>query len=475
MLNPTRVLEKALYFTTQTLQKTVPYADNNTFLNGIYAPVTQEVTVFDLQVEGEIPTVLNGMLTRIGPNPMQVKNPAAYHWFLGDGMVHAVKLQAGRALWYRNRYIGVDSVQKTLKRPLLAGARHGIYDTVNTNVFGHAGKIYALVEAGACPVELDTELNSIKHGLFESPLNQGYTAHPHCDPQTGELHAICYDALALNVLRYVVIDPQGQVRRNLKIPVSGSPMVHDCAITQSSVIILDLPVGFSVQAAVKGGALPYCWRPKKTARVGLLPREGQADDIRWFEVDACFSFHIANAFDMDNGDTIIDLVVHEKMFDRSTNGPEADGSKVTLERWTLPARGKHVQRKVMSNTPQEFPRIDERLVGQPHRYVYSISMDSRLDSTTPNLLQRCDMQTGQIESHSYGHAKMTSEAVFVPKSDTSAEADGWLISYVHDLNGGDSQLVILDSQKLGQSPQAVIHLGAHVPMGFHASWIADVV
>ena len=73
MLNPTRVLEKALYFTTQTLQKTVPYADNNTFLNGIYAPVTQEVTVFDLQVEGEIPTVLNGMLTRIGPNPMQVK------------------------------------------------------------------------------------------------------------------------------------------------------------------------------------------------------------------------------------------------------------------------------------------------------------------------------------------------------------------------------------------------------------------
>ena len=263
MLNPTRVLEKALYFTTQTLQKTVPYADNNTFLNGIYAPVKQEVTVFDLQVEGEIPTVLNGILTRIGPNPMQVKNPAAYHWFLGDGMVHAVKLQAGRALWYRNRYIGVDSVQKTLKRPLLAGARHGIYDTVNTNVFGHAGKIYALVEAGACPVELDTELNSIKHGLFESPLNQGYTAHPHCDPQTGELHAICYDALALNVLRYVVIDPQGQVRRNLKIPVSGSPMVHDCAITQSSVIILDLPVGFSVQAAVKGGALPYCWRPKK--------------------------------------------------------------------------------------------------------------------------------------------------------------------------------------------------------------------
>lgn len=473
MSSTTRLFEKGAVKLLSRLQHRKRYGADNTFLQGVFAPVTQEVEVTTFEVEGEIPVGLSGLLTRMGPNPMQVSNPQAYHWFLGDGMVHGLRLDAGKAIWYRNRYIGVDSVQQRLGRPKAAGKRRGVIEVVNTNLVQHAGQLWALVEAGPYPVALDDQLNSVKHGLFHSPVELGYTAHPHRDPDTGELFAVCYDALAHNTLRYLVIDPAGEVRRNIRIPVQHGPMIHDCALTQSSVVIFDLPVTFSLKSAVQGAAFPYAWNRKHPARVGLMPREGQPQDIRWFDVEACFSFHTCNAFDLPNGDTVIDLVVHDQMFHRSTRGPETDLSRVRLERWTLCARQNKIVRKVISGNSQEFPRMDERLTSKPYQYCYSVTTGGRLDQPCENMLLQHDMNTGTVRSHHYGTNKFSSEVVFVPKSPDAAEDDGWLLSYVHDLDCGNTQVVILDSRHIGGAPQAVIHLPVHVPMGFHATWVSS--
>ena len=42
---------------------------------------------------------------RYGANP---RTPSA-HWFTGEGMLHAVRLEDGRAAWYRNRYVRTES------------------------------------------------------------------------------------------------------------------------------------------------------------------------------------------------------------------------------------------------------------------------------------------------------------------------------------------------------------------------------
>lgn len=42
----------------------------------------------DLAVEGTLPAALNGVYLRNGPNPF-FKPVAGYHWFDGDGLVHA--------------------------------------------------------------------------------------------------------------------------------------------------------------------------------------------------------------------------------------------------------------------------------------------------------------------------------------------------------------------------------------------------
>lgn len=83
---------------------TDPAPVRNIYLEGNFAPVTEEVTAVDLDVSGAVPPALAGRYVRTGPNPVDA-DPANHHWFVGDGMVHGVRLLDGRAEWYRNRYV----------------------------------------------------------------------------------------------------------------------------------------------------------------------------------------------------------------------------------------------------------------------------------------------------------------------------------------------------------------------------------
>lgn len=102
-------------------------------------------------------------------------------------MVHGVRLQGGRALWYRNRWIRSTAVSQALGEAPAPGPRQRS-DTVNTNVLGHAGKTWALVEAGGYPVELDDDLSTVAHNPFEGSLKGSFSAHPHRDTEIGRAH-----------------------------------------------------------------------------------------------------------------------------------------------------------------------------------------------------------------------------------------------------------------------------------------------
>jgi len=105
-------LSKSIQYGAEILHQRIPYSHENPYLEGIFAPERQEHFSTDLKVEGQIPAELDGALMRIGPNPITVKNPRNYHWFTGDGMLHALRLKGGEAHWYKSSYIGSASVQK---------------------------------------------------------------------------------------------------------------------------------------------------------------------------------------------------------------------------------------------------------------------------------------------------------------------------------------------------------------------------
>src|ERR1700734_3143664 len=93
------------------------------FLEGPFAPVTEEVTAVDLPVTGQVPAALNGRYLRNGPNPMGLEDPN-YHWFTGGGRGPGVRRRAGRAGWSRNRWVRSRAVAQARGEPWPGGPVH---------------------------------------------------------------------------------------------------------------------------------------------------------------------------------------------------------------------------------------------------------------------------------------------------------------------------------------------------------------
>jgi carotenoid cleavage oxygenase len=449
---------------------TQPRTSTNRFLAGNFAPVSDEVEAFDLPVHGRIPEELEGRLLRIGPNPVTPPDPRTYHWFLGSGMVHGVRMRNGRAEWYRNRFVRSDGVTDAKGWPRTPGPRHGMGDgTANTNVIGHDARTFAIVEAGGLPVELTYDLDTMRMNDWEGTLPGSFTAHPKRDPATGELHAMVY-YWEWDYVQYVVVGTDGRVRRTVDVPVPGKPMMHDCAITESQVVVLDLPVTFDLDAAMSGApTMPYTWDPDYGARVGLLPRDATSGtETRWCEVELCYVYHPLNAYDLPDGRVVCDVVRHPRMFDTERNGPD-EGSPV-LVRWTIDPASGRVYEETIDERGQEFPRHDERRLGRRHRYGYCAAFGEGVEHG-PAL--KHDLERGTTEVHDFGSGRVTLEPVFVPRSDDAAEDDGWVMSYVYDAKTDTSDVVILHAQDFAGDPVAMISLPQRVPFGFHGNWVPD--
>jgi len=442
------------------------------YLSGLHRPMAEELTLTDLPVTGVIPKALDGRYLRIGPNPI-APDPAGYHWFIGDGMVHGLRLQGGRALWYRNRWIRSTAVAQAMGVSPAPGPRHGLFDTVNTNVVDIAGRAFALVEAGSYPVELSQDLGEQAYNPFDGGLTGSFTAHPHRDPLTGEWHAICYEALDWTTVRHVAIDRQGRVIREEPITVQHGPSIHDSAITDRFVVILDLPVTFSMEAVMAGQKFPYRWNPDHSARVGLLPRQGTDADVIWCEVEPSYVFHVANAYDLPDGQAAVDVCAFDTMFDGDADGPDAPSRG--LERWTIDPVARKVAIRTLDPSPQEFPRCDERRFGQPYRYVYSLAVpDTVADMFQPSKgLYRHDLELGTRELHRFGPDCHPGEFAFAPASPSGPEDEGWLMGLVIDAVADTTDLVILDAQNFTGEPVARVHLPHRAPPGFHGNWIAS--
>jgi carotenoid cleavage dioxygenase-like enzyme len=281
--------------------------ESNQFLSGNFAPVSSETATERLRVRGQIPGHLDGRLLRIGPNPVGLVDSESYHWFTGTGMVHGIRIREGRADWYRSRFTVNSNDAPAMHRVPIPGPGDG-YGAVNTHVTQIAGRVYALVEAGALLIELDEGLESVRRSDFGGALKGGFTAHPKLDPLTGEVLALCYKAGRKDV-HYVVVDADGRAKTRSAIPIQSGPLIHDVGFTKRFVIVLDLPVNFQPTRAQT--RFPYVWNEQHAARVGLLPRDGNLEQLKWFDAPTCFVFHFVNAYEND-GKVIADVMRHPR-------------------------------------------------------------------------------------------------------------------------------------------------------------------
>jgi carotenoid cleavage dioxygenase len=432
------------------------------YLRGNFAPVMEEVTEFDLPLEGAIPPQLRGLYVRNGPNP---KSGESIHWFVGDGMVHGVRLESGKAKWFRNRWVRTRVFEEDAELVQPDGTIDHTVAVANTNIIGHAERIFALVES-SFPTEMTTKLETVGVNDLDGRLRTAMTAHPKLCPRTGELHFFGYSPFP-PYLTYHRLDASGALVQSEVIDIPGPTMMHDFAITERHVIFMDLPITFSLERAMSGKSFFYEWNDDYGARLAVMPRGGANADVRWFEIEPCYVFHPLNAFD-DGDRIVVDVVRYPELW---RGGPDSF-TAASLHRWTIDTKAGKVGEQPLDDRPVEFPRIDERLTGQPHRYGYAVSNVANVGEQ-PMHLVKYDLATGKTEVHDFGEGRAPAEGVFVPESDRAGEAEGFVLSYVYDEGRNTSDLVILDAASFGSKPVATIHLPQRVPFGFHGNWIAD--
>jgi carotenoid cleavage dioxygenase len=434
------------------------------FLAGNYAPVTEEVTAFDLPVEGAIPAELNGRFLRNGPNPKSGTSP---HWFLGDGMIHGVELRDGKANWYRNRWVRTRAFTEDASFIGADGTVDRRVGVNNTHVIAHAGKILALVES-SFPVEMTRELDTVGVFGYAGKLYSAMTAHPKLCPLTGELHFFGYHFFP-PYLTYNRVDAAGHLVQSEDIDVPGPTMIHDFNLTENHVVFMDLPIVFDLELAMQG-TMPYRWDDDYGARLGVMPRGGGNADVEWYDIDPCYVFHPLNAYEHNGGaQIVIDAARYRELWRGDSSGFE----RASLHRFTIDRPAKKVLEEGLDDRPVEFPRLDDRRVGLTNRYGWATQTFGADHPMSGGAIVKYDLERQTSSAHDFGKGRVPSEGVFVARGADVAEDDGYVLAYVYDAARDSSDFVVLSGSDPTAPPLATVPLPQRVPFGFHGSWVAD--
>lgn len=470
---------------------TEPTEPFNYFLAGNFAPVRDEHTSPDLEAIGAIPADLKGHFLRIGPNPYYIPNVEKYHLFDGDGMLHQVQFENGKAT-YRNKFVDSAGLRAERKKGTWIWRGMGeMADVIasgeipeegmsknlaNTAVVFHNKTLYALVESDKPHIIDLPSINTVGETDFDGGLTHAFTAHPKVDVKTGEMMTFGYSPFP-PYLTYSVVDKDSKFVHTAPIDLPKGVMMHDCAITEKHTIFLDLPVTFDVERGMSGGDM-MAWEPENGSRIGIVQRMGNNADVKWFDIRTAMIFHVANAW--EDGDEVVmqasrsdytDITGVQEMAVANEGGSASDHLGLLYEYRFNMKTGTSTER-CMDKTGAhhcDFTRINDDYVGYKNRYVYAACFCLPRPNMFHELIKYDDV-SGDIQVHNFGDGVFGGEAIFAPRDGSSSEDDGYVICFTYDENTEQSECRVIDAQNFDGPPVARIQIPSRVPFGFHAGW-----
>jgi carotenoid cleavage dioxygenase len=451
------------------------------YLEGNYAPIQTEIVAERLPLAyGRLPEDLAGMFVRTGSNP-RFEPPGRYHWFDGDGMLHAITFEDGHAT-YRNKYVQTAG----LERDLAAGrALHkGIMeppdgpwkDTANTDLVFHNGKLLALWWlSGAAHQIRVPDLETLGTWDFDGTLECNMGAHAKVDPRTGEMAFIDYGPKP-PYLRYGVVGASGAVEHLTAIELPGFRLQHDIALTQSHAVLFDMSMTWD-PTALTAGRMKLEFFPELPSRIGLIRRRGRGDEVRWFEVEPFFMYHTISAY--EEGDEVV--LVGCRIADPTARTHLGRGGREApllghlrlepcLHEWRLNVRTGASRETQLDDRLAEFPRINDARIGSKARYSYHGRM-----TPAPTLLfdgiVKYDLETGAADELSYPDGWYGGEPSFAAARDAAQEDGGYVLTFVAEEATGRSELYVIDAATLEIA--ARVEIPQRVPTGYHTRWISE--
>lgn len=460
--------------------------DNPYMLDG-YAPVDTEITAEDLEVIGEIPADLNGLYVRNGPNPKYRPN-GRYHWFDGDGMLHALHFRDGTAT-YRNRWVETTGYSHDVEagQALYAGMmedtshnpdnRHfrKLKDNANTDVVFHNGNLLAMWYLAGEAYKIDPlTLETLGTENWDGAHQGCVSAHAKIDERTGEFMFFDYGPTA-PYMSYGVVSADGVLKHFVPVPLPGARMPHDMWITENYSILMDLPLYADPEVA-KTGRHKLIFDRDLPSRFAVIPRYGATEDVRWFEAEPCYAYHTINAWE-EGDELVLDFcrTRQPKPPSRPISGPlESVLEYLRLDaqfyRYRFNLKTGSVTEGPIDDLNTEFPVINTEYLGRKSRYAYNVAIENGYTLLFEGLV-KYDNETGSSTRFDFGDGRWGSEAPFAPRPNAGAEDDGYLVSFVYDANRDRSEAVVLDAATMEEACRVLIP--QRVPHGFHACWVPE--
>ncbi|MFN7151623.1 MAG: carotenoid oxygenase family protein, partial [Microthrixaceae bacterium] len=317
-------------------------------------------------------------------------------------------------------------------------------------------------------------LDTVGEYDFDGRLRGAMTAHPRLDPRTGEMFFFAYSVFE-PVIRYYVVDASGTLVHRAKIELPAPVMMHDFVITEQHAVFLDSPIVFDVANLGKGPMVQ--WRPENGTRIGVMPRHGTAEEVRWFEIDPGHVQHFWNGW--VEGDRIefsgTRFEHPEFGIDGATPLDEStvdDTPPYPTRFWVDLAAGTAGWEQT-DDLGGDFARFNDDHDGVRSRFHYmSAVLDTQRRLGDFDTIVRYDDATGERQVWNAGPDGHVGESVFAADPSGTAEDDGWLLNAVFDDASGRTDLCVLDAHDVAAGPIARVHLTHRMPFGFHANWFA---
>ncbi|KAK4435577.1 putative carotenoid cleavage dioxygenase 4, chloroplastic [Sesamum alatum] len=486
-----------------------PSLDPRYVLSDNFAPVDELPPTECQVVEGSLPPSLDGAYIRNGPNP-QFLPRGPYHLFDGDGMLHAIRISRGKATLcsryvktykYKvesekgfpvipNVFSGFNGLSASAARGAVTAARvlAGQFNPINgiglanTSLALIGGRLYALGESDlpySVKVDRNGEIHTLGRHDFDGQLMMSMTAHPKTDAQTGETFAFRYGPVP-PFLTFFRINANGEKQQDVPIFSMTSPsFLHDFAITKKYAIFNEIQIGMNPLELMAGGS-PVAANPGKVPRIGVIPRYAKDEsEIRWFEVPGFNVIHAINAWDEDDGNSIV--MVAPNILSVEHTLERMDLIHASVEKVKIDLRTGVVSRHPVSTRNLDFGVINPAFVGKKHKYMYAavgdpmpkISGVVKLDVS----MSEGDRRDCIVGSRMFGAGCFGGEPFFVarqPDDPNAEEDDGYVITYVHNENTGESRFLVMDAKSPSLEIVAAVRLPRRVPYGFHGLFVRDI-
>jgi carotenoid cleavage dioxygenase-like enzyme len=474
---------------------------------GSNQPRRLELSVRDLEVEGDIPAEVNGAFFRAVPDNAHAPMFADDIALNADGMIARFNI-AGGAVDFDIRYVQTDryKAEKAARRALFGRYRNpytddpsvaGVDRTVaNTTPVWHAGRLFMTKEDGLGheinPHTLETVGKWTYYGALKS---ETFTAHPRIDAETGEMFFFGYEAggLCTPDVAYAIADPDGNLVSEQWFQQPYLSTIHDFVITEKYAIFPIFPT-LADHDRIKAGGPHWAHRQDLPSWVGIMPRYGTVDQIRWIEGPLGVScFHEVNGF--DDGELVhLDLCLTETnafQFMREAGGIDIPQQAIQggLMRWTIDLSKAEpgIEQRPLG-PPGDLPRLADADQGRPYNRAWYLSMNPQGGPPMPggpvganfNALLQIEVGNGRIEAMGVPPGAAISEPVHVPSAEPGH--DGWLLTVVDVPANPDpsaqipgdyaSELWIVNAGEVAKGPVAKVKTGIALRSQVHGTWVA---